>query len=270
MLHVRRTSAALLAAFALFAAGCGDDGKGGGYGGSDDDSPSPSKSASKPASKTPAQGNGRALAEKQATMALLAEGNLPSGWSQADLDDTTAAGDSPDDLSTHDRNCKQLLDAFGGDIDGQEAKTDASRSYQKSSKGPYASNRIASYDGSGTKQAFSMFKKMSDSCTKFTTHNNKVTVDFSTSKLKLPSAGDESAGVRASGKAKGGPADGSTLTLDLALARVGQSTTGVVTLNVDGKDPKLAGDLLKKSADRLQQATDGATPTPKAPAARDD
>lgn len=190
----------------------------------------------------------------------------------ADLDDTTAAGDSPDDLSTRDRNCEKALDALVGDLDSQEATTDASRSYQKGDNGPYASNSIASYNGDGARQAFDTFKKASADCGSFTTHNNQVTIDFTTSKLSVPSAGDDRAGVRARGTAVGGPADGSTLTLDLALARVGQNTTGVATLGggQGGSGDKLTGDLLKKSADRLQQATDGKTPSPKAPLSQGD
>lgn len=266
--RARRASAAVLAASALLlAAGCGDDGGSGPDGG--DSSSSPSKSSAAPASP----GGGKALGERQADSAVLAQGNLPSGWAAADLDDTTAAGDSPDDLSTRDRDCKRLLDALGGDIDGQEAKTDASGSYKKGDSGPYASNDVSSYDGDGARRAFDAFRKASADCTSFTTHNNQVTIDFTTSKLSVPSAGDDAAGVRARGKAEGGPADGSTLTLDLALARVGQSTTGVVTLSEGkgkGSDGKLAGDLLKKSADRLQQATDGRTPSPKAPLSQGD
>ncbi|WP_030892692.1 hypothetical protein [Streptomyces sp. NRRL F-5053] len=269
MFRTRRTPAAvaLVSAVLLLAAGCGDDG-GSGDGG--EDSPSPSKAAQSPDSSAP---KGGPISENQADRALLAEENLPKGWSVADLDDTTAAGDSPDDLSTRDRDCKQMLDALVGDMDALESPTDASRSFQKSTKGPYLSQKIASFDGNGAQKTLSAFRKAAGKCKKLTTHNNQVSVEFTTSSRKAPKAGDDTAAVRARGTARGGPADGSTLTLDLVLTRVGNSTTGLAGLTAGGKEAKptkVTDDVAKTAAARLKEAAKGGTPTPTAPADQDD
>ncbi|WP_327392150.1 hypothetical protein OG533_11985 [Streptomyces sp. NBC_01186] len=274
MFHARRPYAAtaLAAALLLSAAGCGyDEESGSGPGG---DSPSPSASASAPEesgapSGSPSGGKGR-LTERQATSALLAPGNLPAGWKAADLDDTTLAGDAPDDLSTRDRNCKQLFNALGGDLAGREARTDAARDYAMGEKGPYLAGDVASYDGTAAIRAMSTFKSVRDSCTKFSTKNNSVVIDFTVSALKGSFLGEDSLGAELRGKAKGGPADGSDVALDLVLARAGQSTTGLAVLSAGEGDEKLTADAAKAALRRLQEATAGKTPSPTVPAEQGD
>ncbi|MGP3990019.1 hypothetical protein [Streptomyces sp. 3N207] len=254
----------LVAAALLTLAGCGgDDGVNSGK--TSSPSPPPSKPGATPTG-SPSKVTGP-LSEQQARAALLVEGNLPAGWRHADLDDSTAAGDAPDDLSTKDRNCKQLLDALGGDVDRHEARTDASRDYRRSANGPYLSSEIASYDkeeGDGSKRALSTFKSVRASCKKFTAENNAVTVDFTVSPLKVE-PGADSACARLRGTARGGPADGKQLTLDLVLARVKQSTTGLALLSVGDGDKALTARVAGAAAERLKDVTAGRIPSPTVP-----
>ncbi|MFI8851913.1 hypothetical protein ACIGW3_17225 [Streptomyces sp. NPDC053499] len=255
---------ALAAATLLALAGCGD-GDGGSSGETPSPSPPPSKSDASPTG-SPSQADGP-LSEQQTRAALPAEGNLPAGWHHADLDDTTAAGDAPDDLSTKDRNCKQLFDTLGGDLDRHEARTDASRDYRKSANGPYLATEVASYDeegGDGSKRALSTFKSVRASCEKFTAKNNAVTVDFTVSRLRVD-PGTDSACARLRGTAQGGPADGEQLTLDLVLARVEQSTTGLALLSVGDGDKSLTTRAARTATTRLKAVTQGRTPSPTVP-----
>ncbi|MGI5352342.1 hypothetical protein ACQEU8_29750 [Streptomyces sp. CA-250714] len=256
--------ALVAAALLALTSGCGDD-DGAGPGKTPSPSPPPTKTGATPTG-SPSKVSGP-LSEQQARASLLAEGNLPAGWRHADLDDSTAAGDAPDDLSTRDRNCKQLLDALGGDLDRHEARTDASRDYRRSANGPYLSSEIASYDkadGDGSKRALSTFKSVRSSCKKFTAKNNAVTVDFTVSPLKVE-PGADSACARLRGAARGGPADGKQLTLDLVLARVKQSTTGLALLSVGEGDKALTARAARAAAERLKDVTAGRTPSPTVP-----
>ncbi|TGG83370.1 hypothetical protein [Streptomyces albus] len=270
MRRVSRSSSfltgALSAVVLLSVAGCGGGGQSDASG--EGTSPSPSKSKASPTgSPSTAQGP---LSEQQARAALLAEGNLPSGWKHADLDDTTVAGDAPDDLSTKNRDCKKLIDALGGDLDKHEARTDGSRDYRKSADGPYLSSEVASYDqAKGAKRALGTFKSVSKSCKKVTTRNNAVTIDWKVSQLKRKTGAD-SAGVRLRGKAEGGPGNGKQLTLDLVLSRVKQSTTGLALLTTGKGDDKLSADLAKEAAKRLKAVAKGRTPTPTVPPEKGD
>ncbi|MGY1435670.1 hypothetical protein [Streptomyces reniochalinae] len=254
----------LSAALLLSVAGCGGDGESDSSG----ESPSPSKSDATPTgSPSKAQGP---LSEQQARAALVVEQNLPAGWKSADLDDTTAAGDAPDDLSTKDRNCKKLMDTLGGDLDKHEARTDASRDYSKKASGPYLSSEIASYDATrDAKRALSTFKSVRDSCKKVTTRNNATTVEWKVSELKTKAGGD-SAGARLRGTAKGGSADGKQLTLDLVLTRAEGSTTGLALLTTGKGDTTMTTGVAKEAAKRLKTVAKGRTPTPTVPPEQDD
>ncbi|MEU2719255.1 hypothetical protein [Streptomyces smyrnaeus] len=261
---------ALVAAVLLPLVGCGDDGEAGPGDRTSSPSPPPSKPGATPTG-SPTKADGP-LSKQQTRAALLVEGVLPAGWQHADLDDTTAAGDAPDDLSTKDRNCKRLLDALGGDLDKHEARTDASRDHRKSADGPYLSSEVASYDstgGDGSKRALSIFESVRESCRKFTTENNAVTVKFTVSRLKVPTGAD-SASARLRGTARGGPADGEQLTLDLVLTRVKQSTTGLALLSVGDGDTAVTTRAAKAAAARLKAVTEGRTPTPTVPPEQDD
>lgn len=270
MRRVRRSAplVGLLSAAVLFtSAGCGSD-SGSDSGG---DSPSPSSPTKSGATPTgsPSEAQGP-LSEQQARAALVVEGNLPRGFQSADLDDTTAAGDAPDDLDTKDRNCKKLFDALGGDLDGREARTDASRDYSKGAAGPYLADEIASYDGGRTaKRALSTFESVRDSCRKVTTRNNAVTVKWTASELR-PRTGADSAAVRLRGTARGGRADGKQLTLDLVLIRSQQSTTGLALLSTGKGEAKLTTDVARTAGKRLTEVTKGRTPTPTVPPEQDD
>ncbi|NSC21664.1 hypothetical protein FM076_10775 [Streptomyces albus subsp. chlorinus] len=260
-------TAAVAVAALLALAGCGDDG---GDAGGPSPSPPPSKTGATPTG-SPSKPQGP-LSEQQARAALLVEGNLPAGWRHADLDDTTAAGDAPDDLSTKDRNCKQLFDALGGDVDRHEARTDASRDYRKAAGGPYLSSEIASYDsadGDGATRALSTFVSVRESCRRVTTHNNAVTVEWTVSPLKT-GTGADAEGARLRGTARGGPADGKRLTLDLVLSRVKQSTTGLALLSAGQGDTRLTAGAAKAAADRLKAVAAGRTPAPTVPPEQDD
>ncbi|MEU3192975.1 hypothetical protein ABZ686_20585 [Streptomyces sp. NPDC006992] len=233
-------------------------------------SPPPSKSGATPTG-SPSEVAGP-LSEQQARAALLAEGNLPAGWRHADLADAAPAGAAPEELRTDDRNCRQLFDVLRGDADTHEARTAASRGYRGSADGPYLSSEVASYDsegGDGSKRALSTFRSVRASCRTFTAENDAVTVDFTVSRLKAGPGGD-SACARLRGTARGGPADGQQLTLDLVLSRVKQSTTGVALLSTGDGDTGLARRAARAAAERLKEVTAGRTPSPTVPPEQDD
>ncbi|MBQ1123072.1 hypothetical protein [Streptomyces sp. B15] len=75
---------------------------------------------------------------------------------------------------------------------------------------------LALRGGDGSKRALSSFESVRESCRKFTTEYNAVTVGFTVSRLKVRTGAD-SASARLRGTARGGPADGKQLTLDLVL-----------------------------------------------------
>ncbi|GAA2596599.1 hypothetical protein [Streptomyces axinellae] len=272
MRHARRPCAATAPALAalLFLAGCGDGGgPGGGRGSASPSSPSashPPPSGSPSASSGPPSGGAGVLDERQVTNALLAPGSLPGGWRTIGRNVTTLTGDVPRDLSTRDRNCEKLFDTLVGHLSGHEARTDAARDYRAGGRGrgPYLSSAVASYDGTDAIRTVSTFESVRDSCPKFRTRNKSVVIDFAVSPLKGAYLGEDSPGARLRGKAAGGPADGSQVTLDLVLARAGQNTTGTAVLSPGSGDAALTEDAARTALKRLQRVTARKTPSPTA------
>ncbi|MFI7240751.1 hypothetical protein [Streptomyces qinglanensis] len=258
-----RLAATAVVVAVLSLAGCGEDGAESAE--TSSPSPPPSKSGATPTG-SPSEVAGP-LSEQQARAALLAEGNLPAGWRHADLADAAPAGAAPEELRTDDRDCRRLFDVLRGDADEHEARTAASRGYRGGADGPYLSSRVASYDsedGDGSKRALSTFRSVRANCRTFTVENGAVTVAFTVSRLKAGPGGD-SACARLRGTARGGPADGEQLTLDLVLSRVRQSTTSVALLSVGDGDTGLARSAAEAAAERLTEVTAGRTPSPTVP-----
>lgn len=256
----RTTAAAAAAALLLLAAGCGDDGDSGGSSSSaSSDSPAPSDTASGSSSG----GGGRTLSRAQTQNALLTVQDFPSGWKAADLDDNQAGGgDSPDDLETDEPRCDKLFDIMDGDADTNDAVHDASREFEKGAKGPFVSNPVSAYSGNNARRALKDFKQAGNDCGTFHSKDGRSTITFKVSPMTMQSYGDASVAFRAKGTAKGGNADGRTYDLVLVLARVASSTTGVALMSVDGTDNKAVPAVMKNAVKRLQQVTDGKTPSP--------
>ncbi|MFG3257934.1 hypothetical protein [Streptomyces sp. NPDC048172] len=228
-----RTPAALAVLALALTAGCGDGSSSSGDSSSSSPSPSSSPSSS-------------ALSKTELKKALLTKEDFPSGWSATDL----GASDKAGGLGADNKECQGLLDTLSGD----KAHAEADRDFQKSDSGPFVSNGVASYEKGGAKKALRDFKRLSSRCEGFTSKDGGGSVTFTVAPMTLPAFGDESGALRLTGKAKGGPADGLSISMDLALARVGPSTTGVAHMSVLGPDSKITPKLMRKSVERLRES----------------
>ncbi|GAA2088716.1 hypothetical protein GCM10009801_52560 [Streptomyces albiaxialis] len=230
----RTTAALAVLVLALVpTAGCGGD-----------ESSSSGGSGSSP-SASPTRPPG-ALSKAELKKALLTEQDFPSGWAATDL----GASDKAGDLGADNKQCQGLLDAVSGD----KSRTEATRDFEKSESGPFVSNGVASYGKSGAKKALRDFKRLSSRCKGFTSKGGGGAVTFTVAPMTLPAFGDESAGLRLTGRAKGGPADGLALSMQLLVARVGPSTTGVAHMSVLGPDGKITSKLMRRAVERLRES----------------
>ncbi|NGO73560.1 hypothetical protein G5C65_35575 [Streptomyces sp. SB3404] len=235
----RSSGVVALALLGALAAGCGDDT------GSDPGSDSPSASA--PRSAEPDSGP---LGKTEVRKALLTVGDFPAGWSRTDLDD-----DGTSDLDAEDETCDRFLDT----LDGDDARTDASRDFEKSHTGPFVSSGVASYGTGRAKKVMRDFARLGSECRAFTSkdEDDGSEVAFTVKPLSMPDFGDESEALRLTGKARGGAsAKEMTLTVDLVLARVGPSTTGVANMSVLGSDSQVTAEVMERAVSRLRRVQD--------------
>ncbi|MGW3867107.1 hypothetical protein ACWEDZ_37450, partial [Streptomyces sp. NPDC005047] len=241
----RLVASALTAGALLTAAACSDDA--GGPGAASDTAAERARAASPAAERSvAAQPTGSpktapTLTESGAKAALLTEGDLEGDWNQVqDADkwrDQMLVGevDVSDFLTakTDASDCQELLDGlYGEKLLGEPSGPSAVTGFEQGDS--RLLDQVAGYDRGGLDDRLEWMASLPQKCDQFTatdSEGEKRTVQVT--EASVPEVGDARAGLRVTvqGSTGGDPA---TLSLDVAVVRVGTSALTVTGGGLDG------------------------------------
>ncbi|WP_411091970.1 hypothetical protein [Streptomyces sp. 049-1] len=269
----RLVASALTAGALLTAAACSDEA--GGPGAAPDTAAERARPASPAAERTPAaQPTGSpktpaTLTESGAKAALLTEGDLEGDWNQVqDADkwrDQMLVGDV--DVSdfltakTDASDCQELLDGlYGEKLLGEPSGPSAVTGFEQGDS--RLLDQVAGYDRGGLDDRLEWMGSLPQKCDQFTatdSEGEKRTVQVT--EASVPEVGDAREGLRVTvqGSTGGGPA---TLSLDVAVVRVGTSALTVTGGGLDGDQADAVEQGVRQGTDRLKTVLDGGTPSP--------
>ncbi|MCX5291280.1 hypothetical protein [Streptomyces sp. NBC_00183] len=269
-LLVRVLASALAAAALLTTAACSDDGDSSGAKASDA-AASPLAEESRPASplaaKTPSPSASARLTEAGAQAALITEGDIEDDWNQvkdaAKWGDTLLIGKvDVAALLTAKANgadCQKLLDAlYDDDLLGKPSGASALTGFeQDDSRLLY---QVAAYDHARLDASWAWLKTLPVKCDQFTaidSKGGKRTVQVTQG--SLPDVGDarQDLHVTVQGTSNGSPA---TLSLDVAVVRVGDDAITVTAGGLDGDEHQSTEQAVQKGTPRLKDVLSGKTP----------
>ncbi|MFE0202307.1 hypothetical protein [Streptomyces sp. NPDC058985] len=265
----RLVAAALTAGALLTAAACSDDA------GGSDTAAERARSASPAAERAPAaQPTGSpktapTLTESGAKAALLTEGDLEGDWNQVqDADkwrDQMLVGevDVSDFLTarTDASDCQELLDGlYGENLLGEPSGPSAVTGFEQGDS--RLLDQVAGYDRGGLDERLEWMDSLPQKCDQFTATDSggeKRTVQVT--EASVPEVGDAREGLRVTvqGSTGGNPA---TLSLDVAVVRVGTSALTVTGGGLDGDQADAVEQGVRQGTERLKTVLDGGTPSP--------
>lgn len=257
----RVLAAALAVGTLLATAACSD--------GDDSASAGSGVTASPVAARTPTASPTKPLTTAGARIALITEGDLEDDWTQvktaASWRDRLLIGkvDAAQFLTakTQAADCQRLLDGlYDEDLLGTPPGASALTGFTEGdSRLLY---QVAAYQRAALDKSFDWLEKLPTACDQF----NAVTSDGTTRTVQvveasLPKAGDARQGLTVTVK---GPSGGSpvTLTLDVAVVRVGDDAITVTNGGVDGADHDSTEDAVSHGTTRLKDVQEGRTPAP--------
>ncbi|WP_432098973.1 hypothetical protein [Streptomyces sp. WAC 04229] len=269
----RLVASALTAGALLTAAACSDDA--GGQGAASDTAAERARPASPAAERSiAAQPTGSpktapTLTESGAKAALLTEGDLEGDWNQVqDADkwrDQMLVGevDVSDFLTvkTDASDCQELLDGlYGEKLLGEPSGPSAVTGFEQGDS--RLLDQVAGYDRGGLDDRLDWMDSLPQKCDQFTatdSEGEKRTVQVT--EASVPEVGDARAGLRVTvqGSTGGNPA---TLSLDVAVVRVGTSALTVTGGGLDGDQADAVEQGVRQGTDRLKTVLDGGTPSP--------
>ncbi|MFF4347317.1 hypothetical protein [Streptomyces sp. NPDC001530] len=234
-------------------------------------------SASPAAKDSPAASAVRTLSEEQAQAALITNSDLGSQWTETEGSATWRDALLKSKVDTeafvtdkgNAADCQQLLDGLYaedllGEPKGARGVTgfDDSNDSDDSDDDGQMHYQVAAYGQAEVEAKLAWLKTLPDTCDQFTAVDNKggqQTVQvISTS---LPDVGDARQGLRVTmtGELEGDP---STLTLDFAAVRVGDSALSLTNGGLDGADEDSTQQAAQAGAQRLKDVLAGKTPPP--------
>ncbi|WP_405968780.1 hypothetical protein OG613_36010 [Streptomyces sp. NBC_00015] len=247
----------------LATAACSDDGD---DSASTDSSTAPSSAGGRTATASPSI---TPLTSAGAQTALITEGDLEDNWTQV----KTAASwrnrmlvgtvDAAQFLTgkTQAADCQRLLDGlYDEDLLGPPPGPSALTGFTEgNSRLLY---QVAAYQPASLDQSFDWLKTLPTACDQF----NAVASDGSTRTVQvveasLPKSGDARQGltVTVAGPSGGTPV---TLTMDVAVVRVGDDAITVTNGGSDGADHDSTEDAVSHGTTRLKDVREGRTPAP--------
>ncbi|MFE2353376.1 hypothetical protein [Streptomyces parvulus] len=268
-----RLAACVLAAGALLTTAACSDGAGGS--GAARDAAAERAGTASPAGRAPAAqptgspSTGPALTESGAKAALLTEGDLEGDWNQVqDADkwrDQLLVGevDVSDFLTakTDASDCQELLDGlYGEKLLGEPSGPSAVTGFEQGDS--RLLDQVADYDRAGLDDRLEWMASLPQKCDQFTatdSRGEKRTVQVT--EASVPDVGDAREGLRVTvqGTSDGSPA---TLSLDVAVVRVGASALAVTVGGLDGDQADAVEQGVRQGTDRLKTVLDGGTPSP--------
>ncbi|MFB7650967.1 MULTISPECIES: hypothetical protein [unclassified Streptomyces] len=270
----RLVASALAAGALLTTAACSDDAAGSGT--ASDTAAERARSASPAAERAPAAqptGSPRTptptLTESGAKAALLTEGDLEGDWNQVqDADkwrDQMLVGevDVSDFLTarTDASDCQELLDGlYGEKLLGEPSGPSAVTGFEQGDS--RLLDQVAGYDRGGLDDRLEWMDTLPQKCDQFTatdSEGEKRTVQVT--EASVPEVGDAREGlhVTVQGSTGGSPA---TLSLDVAVVRVGTSALTVTGGGLEGDQADAVEQGVRQGTDRLKTVLDGGTPSP--------
>ncbi|MFJ9542879.1 hypothetical protein ACIRPX_37315 [Streptomyces sp. NPDC101225] len=207
------------------------------------------------------------LTKAGAQAALIDEGNIEDGWNQvkdaAKWDDSLLIGkvDVADFLTAKSNaaDCQKLLDSlYDDDLLGKPSGASALRGFEQGNS--RLLHQVAAYGSAELSDAQAWLKTLPVKCDRFTatdSQGGKRTVEVTTG--SVPAVGDSRQDLRVvvRGTANGEPA---TLTLDVAVVRVGDDAITVTAGGLDGAEAQSAGQAVTKGTQRLKDVLSGKTP----------
>ena len=269
----RLVASALTAGALLTAAACSDDA--GGSGAASDTAAERARPASPAAERAPAAqptGSPRpapTLTESGAKAALLTEGDLEGDWNQVqDADkwrDRMLVGevDVSDFLTarTDASDCQELLDGlYGEKLLGEPSGPSAVTGFEQGDS--RLLDQVAGYDRGGLDDRLEWMDSLPQKCDQFTatdSEGEKRTVQVT--EASVPEVGDAREGLRVTVQGSTG-GDQATLSLDVAVVRVGTSAVTVTGGGLDGDQADAVEQGVRQGTDRLKTVLDGGTPSP--------
>ncbi|MFD9392464.1 hypothetical protein ACFWBB_17645 [Streptomyces sp. NPDC060000] len=255
-------AAVLAAGTLLAAAACSDGDDGASTSSSATTSSAGQRSATASPTITP-------LTSAGAQTALITEGDLEDNWTQvksaASWRNRLLIGtvDAAQFLTgkTQAADCQRLLDGlYDEDLLGTPPGPSALTGFTEgASRLLY---QVAAYTPAGLDQSFDWLKALPTTCDQF----NAVASDGSTRTVQvvvasLPKAGDTRQGltVTVAGPSGGTPV---TLTMDVAVVRVGDDAITVTNGGTDGADHDSTEDAVSHGVTRLKDVREGRSPAP--------
>ncbi|MDH6630131.1 hypothetical protein M2271_007982 [Streptomyces sp. LBL] len=266
-LPVRFLASALAAGALLTASACSDDDGGGSQAADVPASPVAEGSATPLAAKSPTPSASGRLTEAGARAALITEADIEDDWTKvadaASWRDKLLVGkvDVADFLTAKAQaaDCQQLLDTlYGDDLLGKPSGASALTGFEQGdSRLLY---QVAAYDRAALDASLNRLKSLPVTCDEFTVTDSaggKRTVQVT--EAPVPDEGDARQGlhVTVQGTAADAPA---TLTLDIAVVRVGTDAITVTAGGLAGGESDSVGQAVRQGTPRLKDVQAGRTP----------
>ncbi|GHB31888.1 lipoprotein [Streptomyces viridiviolaceus] len=228
---------------------------------------SPAAEAARAVGKTPTPSPGT-LTESGAKAALLTEADLEDDWQRVeDADkwrDTLLVGkvDVADFLTAKAdaADCQKLLDGlYGDDLLGKPSGASALAGFEQGDS--RLLEQVAAYDQATLDDAMKWLKSLPAECDQFTatgSPDGERTVQVT--QTSVPKEGDARQGlhVTVQGTAADAPA---TLTLDVAVVRVGNDAITITAGGLDGGEADSVTQGVELGTQRLKDVLAGKTPT---------
>lgn len=256
----RGLAAALACGTLLVTAGCSS---------ADDSGSTGSDVAAAPAAGRTTAPTALPLTNVRARMALITEGDLEDDWTQV-----KTAGNWHDRLlvgkvdvaqfltaSTQAADCQRLLDGlYENDLLGKPSGGSAVTGFQQGAARLFY--QVAAYDKADLDKSLAWLKSLPTGCDQFNAVGSQnSTRSVQVVQASLPKAGDARQGltVTVKGVSGGSPV---TLTLDLAVVRVGDDAITVINGGTGGVDHDSTDDAVSHGTTRLKDVREGRTPAP--------
>jgi hypothetical protein len=258
---VRVLSSALAAGVLVTTPACSSDGD-------SDGSRTSGVTASPAARKQPTSSPTSTLTEAGAQTALITAADIEDDWTQVkdteaenwhdslligtvDVSDfVTAKADAA--------GCQRLMDSlFGDDLLGRPSGAYALRGFaQGDSRLLY---QVASYDRTDPQDSLNWMAKLPDECDQFTMTEDGEQRTAQVVDTSLPDVGDAREGLRVTVRGETGGED-ATLTLDVAVVRVGNNAITVTAGGLDGDEHDSVEQAAQLGTQRLKDVLAGKTP----------
>ncbi|MFJ6895049.1 hypothetical protein [Streptomyces hokutonensis] len=264
---VRVLAAALAAGTLLTCAACSGGSGGAGGDGASDVAASPLAAKSPLGSPRTGKSASPVLTEAGARAALITEADLEDNWTQ--VKDAAGWGDKlvigKVDVGalltakTNAADCQKLLDAlYGDDLLGKPSGASALTGFEQSeSRLLY---QVAAYDRARLGASLNWLKTLPVKCDQFTatdSEGGRRTVQVIED--AVPAVGDARQGLQVTVTSTGA-AQPTTLTLQLAVVRVGTDAITVTSGGLDGTESGTTGAAVRQGTSHLKDVLAGKTP----------